>query len=42
MDSNILGHFSIIRDPRIERRRKHKLQDILAISLCGAICGLEH
>ena len=42
MDSGIWAHFSIIRDPRIERHRKHKLQDIMAITLCGTICGLEH
>lgn len=42
MDSSIWEHFSIIRDPRIERQKKHNLKDILVITLCGAICGLEH
>lgn len=42
MDGTIWDHFAIVRDPRIERKKKHKLKDILAITLCGAICGLEH
>jgi predicted transposase YbfD/YdcC len=42
MDGTIWDHFAIVRDPRIERKKKHKLKDILAITLCGALCGLEH
>ncbi len=42
MDGRIWNHFAVVRDPRIERRKKHKLKDILVITLCGAICGLEH
>ena len=42
MDRTIWDHFAVVGDPRIERQKKHKLKDILVISLCGMICGLEH
>jgi len=41
MDETIWDHFAIVRNPRFEQNKKHKLKDILAITLCGAICGLE-
>jgi len=28
-------------DPRVERTRLHHLIDILAIAICGVICGAE-
>lgn len=34
-------HFGKVRDPRKERTKEHKLIDIIAISLCGVICGAE-
>ncbi|MBO3462597.1 ISAs1 family transposase [Aetokthonos hydrillicola Thurmond2011] len=37
----ISEHFSNIDDPRIERRKLHKLIDILTISLCAIICGAD-
>ncbi len=37
----ITEHFSNIDDPRIERRKLHKLIDILTISLCAVICGAD-
>ena len=30
-----------IEDPRVERTRLHKLEDILVIGLCGMLCGAE-
>src|SRR4030042_1009068 len=30
MDGTIWDHFAIVRDPRIERKKKHKLKDVLA------------
>ncbi len=30
---------SSIKDPRVERRREHKLCDILTIGLCSMLCG---
>jgi predicted transposase YbfD/YdcC len=40
-DGGLVGYFSIIRDPRIERTKKHLLVDILTIAICAVICGAE-
>lgn len=37
----IMKYFSIIRDPRIERTKKHLLIDILTIAICAVLCGAE-
>jgi predicted transposase YbfD/YdcC len=37
----LIGHFSIIKDPRKERTKKHKLIDIFVIVICGMISGFE-
>lgn len=37
----LLEHFSMIPDPRSERKRKHLLMDILTISIGAVICGAE-
>jgi predicted transposase YbfD/YdcC len=37
----ILTHFEGLTDPRIERTKKHVLSDLVAIALCGAICGAD-
>jgi predicted transposase YbfD/YdcC len=42
MTASIWDHFAIVPDPRIERIKKHRLQDILAITICAVICGAEH
>ncbi len=34
--ATILEHFAELDDPRVERTRRHKLVDILAIAICGA------
>src|SRR5512134_1713841 len=34
-------HFSKVSDPRVERTKEHKLIDIIAIAICGVICGAE-
>ncbi len=34
-------YFSIIEDPRLNRKKLHKLIDILVITLCAVICGAE-
>ena len=41
MDSPLLTHFAELNDPRVERSKRHKLIDIIAITLCGVICGAE-
>lgn len=41
-DSSLLAHFADVDDPRVERTRKHKLIDIVAIAICGVICGADN
>lgn len=36
---SIIEHFSSIPDPRLNRRKQHKLSDIFFITLCASICG---
>jgi len=38
---SIEEHFSIIKDPRINRTKKHKLIDIIIIALCSMMCGMK-
>jgi len=37
----IESHFNNIEDPRIERKKLHKLIDIITIAICAVICGAE-
>ena len=37
----LVEHFSRITDPRIDRTKRHKLIDILVISICATICGAD-
>ena len=39
--ATIRDHFTDLDDPRVERTRRHKLVDILAISICATICGAD-
>lgn len=39
---SLLEHFSILRDPREQRGQRHALTDILVITLCGIICGVDN
>jgi len=41
-DASLWTHFTSLKDRRIERCRKHSLQDILVISICGFICGVDN
>jgi len=34
-------HFGDLDDPRVERTRRHQLLDIIAIAICGVICGAD-
>ena len=36
---SILEQFSQLDDPRVERTKRHKLTDVIAIAICGVICG---
>ncbi len=33
--------FRVVKDPRKERNKEHKLIDIISIAICGVICGAE-
>jgi predicted transposase YbfD/YdcC len=35
------GHFTILKDPRIARKKLYPLVEILFVTLCGSICGAE-
>jgi predicted transposase YbfD/YdcC len=37
----LVEHFSSVRDPRIDRTKRHKLIDILVIAICATICGAD-
>lgn len=41
MANSILEHFAELPDPRVERTRRHRLQDIVSIAICAVICGAE-
>ena len=41
-DATILEHFADLDDPRVERTRRHKLVDIIAIAICATICGADY
>jgi len=38
---SIAKHFSRVKDPRIDRTKRHRLLDILIIAICGVICGAD-
>lgn len=37
----LLGRFGELKDPRVERTRLHRLDDIVAIAILAVICGAE-
>ena len=41
MATSLWEHFYVLADPRIERQKKHKLEDILTLTICAVICGAE-
>jgi len=40
-DLSIARHFAGLTDPRVDRTKKHRLDDILVIALCAVICGAD-
>lgn len=38
----ISEYFSEIKDPRVDRRKRHKLIDIITITICAVISGVKH
>lgn len=41
MNASIAEHFSTLKDPRIERHKKHKLVDIILLAICAILSGAE-
>ena len=39
--ATIIDCFAGLEDPRIERSKRHKLLDIIAIAICATICGAD-
>jgi predicted transposase YbfD/YdcC len=39
--ASLIDHLSAIEDPRVDRRRRHTLEDILVLAICGMIGGAE-
>src|SRR5215212_12128860 len=37
----LLDHFTSLKDPRVERTKLHDLMDIVAITICGVVCGAD-
>ncbi|MBA3379177.1 MAG: ISAs1 family transposase, partial [Chloroflexia bacterium] len=40
--SRIADAFADLIDPRVDRTKRHRLLDILTITLCGSLCGAEN
>ena len=38
---SIIHCFDALKDPRVERSKRHKLLDIIAIAICATICGAD-
>ena len=41
IEIGIKKHFSKVKDPRINRTRRHNLIDIIVIAVCAIICGAD-
>jgi predicted transposase YbfD/YdcC len=41
MSSNLLDHFSDLKDPRIERKKLHSLRDIILLVISATLSGAE-
>ncbi len=40
--SSITRYFAEIENPRINRQKKHQLEDVFFITLCAVICGADN
>jgi predicted transposase YbfD/YdcC len=38
---SLFRHFSDLPDPRIDRTKRHKLIDVIGVSICAVICGAD-
>lgn len=41
VNATISEHFSSVKDPRIQKKTRHKLIDIIIITICAVICGAD-
>lgn len=41
MTVRLFEHFTSLKDPRVERTKLHTLLDIVAITICGVLCGAD-
>jgi len=41
MNKNLIEHFSVLQDPRIERNKRHELMDIIVLVICSVVSGAE-
>ena len=39
--ASITKYFNLLKDPRVERTKRHSLLDIIVIAICAAICGAD-
>ena len=37
----LISIFSVLKDPRIDRTKRHDLMDIIAIAICAVVCGAD-
>ncbi len=37
----MMVHFGKLEDPRVERTKRHSMTDILVLSICGFVCGID-
>ena len=40
-ETSLLAHFSVLLDPRIEKKTRHNLIDIIALAISAVICGAD-
>lgn len=38
---SLTEHFSVLKDPRVERTKRHSLNDIVVMTICAVICGAD-
>ena len=40
-NSSFAEHFAGLKDPRVDRTKRHLLADIVTIAICAVICGAD-
>ena len=39
--ASLISIFSVLKDPRIDRTKRHDLMDIISIAICAVVCGAD-